>query len=412
MTSAKVGQRMKRWGEQRWILDAVIATVGPEWDQARLAAKARPGGREAAGEFRLAGSRMKKFDDIAREFAASARRREAKANALADQGRMVSAGESYIIASLLWASARWPIFEVNDEILGYEDRMNSCYDKFIAFASHPIERVELPFGDKSLPAFFHLPHKPKSGEKFPAILIIGGMDGSKENMVSIYGDPLLSRGMAVLALDGPGQGECCTRGIHVTESNHADAAAAALDWLAACPDVDADRIAIKGSSFGTYWGTVAAAAHGGRIKGFAASGICQEPGCNTIFNMASPSFKARYMFMSGYEDEAEFDEFAKKIDLRPIAGNITCPYMILAGENDHLSPVEHTYELFDQITAPKRLVVYQGAHHGIGGTQSATLGEDGATMMADWLRDRVNGKDMVSEKWFIESSGRARITPY
>ena len=34
--TAKVDQRMKRWQEQRWILDAVIRTVGVEWDQGRI----------------------------------------------------------------------------------------------------------------------------------------------------------------------------------------------------------------------------------------------------------------------------------------------------------------------------------------------------------------------------------------
>jgi hypothetical protein len=34
--SDKADGRMKRWQEQRWILDAVIRTVGVEWDQGRL----------------------------------------------------------------------------------------------------------------------------------------------------------------------------------------------------------------------------------------------------------------------------------------------------------------------------------------------------------------------------------------
>ena len=37
-----VDTRMKRWMGQRWLLDAVIRTVGLEWDQARLAYMAAP----------------------------------------------------------------------------------------------------------------------------------------------------------------------------------------------------------------------------------------------------------------------------------------------------------------------------------------------------------------------------------
>ena len=407
---SEVDRRMKRWMEQRWLLDAVIRTVGLEWDQARLAYMAAPGGPEAAGEFRAVGQRVKKAADIDREFSASARRREAKAAAFEAEGRTVAARESYLIASLLWASARWPIFEVNDRLVFLEEKMNECYAKFIEYAPRPIETVRVPFDGKALPAYLHLPAAPADGERFPCVISIPGMDSCKENGASMYGDAFLERGIAVLAIDGPGQAESVTLGIQVTERNHMDAALATVDWLAAHPAIDSDRLVLKGTSFGTFWGTQWAAALGDRLKGCAVTGVCQEPGCNTIFNMASPSFKLRYMWMSGYEDEDEFDRFAEKLDLRPIAGDITCPYMVIAGEDDQLSPVECTYELFDLIKSPKRLVVYEGANHGLNEGMSVRLGENRNTMIADWLADRLAGKPATSERVFIDSTGRANVT--
>ena len=190
---------------------------------------------------------------------------------------------------------------------------------------------------------------------------------------------------------------------------HQTAAEAAVDWLCAHPSVDSDNICVRGTSFGTYFGTLAAARLGGRIKGTAVTGVCQEPGCNTIFNMASPSFKLRFMFMAGYENEGDFDEFIKDFDLRKCAGDITAPYMVLAGEDDQLSPIEHTYELFTHITAPKRLVVYEGANHSISDSPAAALGENRNTMMADWFADRFAGKAMNSEKHFIDAMGRTSV---
>jgi pimeloyl-ACP methyl ester carboxylesterase len=142
------------------------------------------------------------------------------------------------------------------------------------------------------------------------------------------------------------------------------------------------------------------------------TGVCQEPGCNTIFNLASPTFKARFMFMSGYEDEAAFDAFCKKIDLRPVAPKITCPYMAIAGENDRLSPIEHTENLFKLIKAPKRLVIYEGANHGVGDSPSADNGEDKNTLLADWLVDRIAGKPFRSERVWIDLAGRAVATGF
>lgn len=412
MASLNVERRITRWQQQRWVLDAVIRTVGPEWDQGRIASKSKPGGEAAVADFRAAARKIKKFDDFHREFAAQARKREGKARAFEEQGRNVAAGESYIAAALLWASACWPIFEESETLHDYEKRMNACYAKFIQFAPHPIKRAEIPFGKKHLPAYLHLPRKPQEGEKFPCIISIGGMDGSKENMVSIYGDRFLSRGLAVLAVDGPGQAESVARGIYFTESNFGDAGLAIYDWLGKQPNIDINRLAIRSSSFGSYFGTVASAALGDRIRGYAVSGVCQEPGCYTIFNMASPTFKARFMFMSGYNDEEAFDKFCKKIDLRPVAPKIKCPYMVIAGENDQLSPIEHTERLFELITAPKRLVIYEGANHGVGDAPSVEAGEEKNTLLADWLLDRIRGKKAKSERVWVDSSGRATSTAF
>jgi len=406
-----VDTRMKRWMGQRWLLDAVIRTVGLEWDQARLAYMAAPGGPEAAGDFRGVGARVKNVADIDREFAAAARRREAKARAFEDQERFVAARESYLIAALLWASARWPIFEITDKLLEFDRKTNECYEKFIQYAPHPVEKVEIDFEGKKMPGYLHLPRAPADGETFPCVINWPGMDSCKENGVMMYGDHLLNRDIAVLSIDGPGQGESCSIPILVTATNHMGAGIAAADWLAAHPAIDGDRLAIKGTSFGTFFGTQAAAALGDRIKGCAVVGVCHEPGCNTIFNMASPSFKLRFMFMAGYEDEDAFDDFAETLDLRPIAGDIKAPWMAIAGADDQLSPVENTEELFDLIKTPKRLVVYEGANHALNEGASVQLGENRATMIADWLKDRLDGKPATSEKVFIDSTGRATTTP-
>ena len=407
----RVENRTKRWREQRWLLDSIIKTVGPEWDQGRLGGKGSRGGSQGLASFRRAGARMKKFDDIGPEFGREGLRREEIARRFEDQGRKISACENYFIASLLYASAQWPYFDINDEDLKWERRMIETYDKFIQHAPHPVERVDIPFRDAAMAAFLHLP-TPTNGTPVPCVLHIGGMDGSKENMVALHGDAALTRGMAVLALDGPGQGETRNRGVTISSDNFAEAAEVAVQWLSDRPEIDTDRIVIRGSSFGTYYGTVAASGLKDKIRGYCGSGVCQEPGCDTIFNTASPTFKVRFMFMAGYEDEDAFDEFRQEFDLRNVAKDIIAPYMIVAGEADQLSPIQHTYELFDLIDAPKRLVVYEDANHSVANVSSAELGENRDSLVYDWLRDRVDGKIAVSEKVIVDSRGNLNATPY
>ena len=161
---------------------------------------------------------------------------------------------------------------------------------------------------------------------------------------------------------------------------------------------------VMGSSMGSYWAPRVVAAES-RFKACAVSGVCVEPGQYSIFNTASPTFKLNYMYMSGYDDEAAFDEFAKTLTLKGIASKISCPYLVVAGEDDELCPIEFVYELMEEIRSPKVLVVYEGEKHSIRNPRSRTL-------IVDWLADRIQGKPFQSEKIYVELSGKETRTAW
>jgi dienelactone hydrolase len=356
--------------------------------------------------------RVRKFADMHREFAAAARRRESTAEAVEKQGRLVSARESYVIAAMLYSAARWPIFENNAMTIGYNSRMVACYDKFAAHMNRPVERIEIPFQGKVLPGYLHLPHKPAPGEKFPLAIGIDGMDGSKEIMCSMYGDKFIERGMAHFIYDGPGQGECTISELFVTEDNHIDAARAVFDHLAKHPHLDVDRAVAWGVSFGSFFALQAAAGIGKRLKGAAVSFVTHEPGLNAIMDMASPSYKMRFMYMAGYDDEDKFDAFKEKFTADAIVDKLACPVLIQGGEDDELSPIEFSDELVGRLKVAKKFVVYEGERHAIGGNTASYLGENWFTMLADWCRDRIDGKPAPNERMYINALGQAAVTPY
>jgi hypothetical protein len=104
-----VERKLARWQDQRWLLDAVIASLGPEWDQGRLGGLTNiPGGAADAAGLR---ARIHKFNDISREFTRTAVRREKEARQYEKDGRTIPARESYFLAAHLYAGAQWPIFE-------------------------------------------------------------------------------------------------------------------------------------------------------------------------------------------------------------------------------------------------------------------------------------------------------------
>ena len=401
----RAGERKtKRWQEQRWILDQVIKVSGLDFDQGRSGKMLRNCGPGIAGELRGIGQRVQKFTDFPREFSRAAQKREQQGRAAEALGHTVEAREHYYVAATYYTAAQWGIFEDgNPQRMAWAESKRDCYDRYIGFADHPIERVDLSVPGGKQAALLHLPHQPAPGERFPCILYQPGMDGVKEDN-PLMGDPLLQRGLAILSIDGPGQGETRERGITVTASNCEDGAKAAYAYLKTRPEIDGDRMAIYGSSMGSYWGTRMAAAEPG-FKACAVAGVCMEPSQYTIFNTAAPTFKLNYMYMSGYDDEAKFDEFCKTLTLEGVAAKIQCPYMVAAGEDDELCPIEFVYQLMDEATCPKVLYVYEGERHSIRNPAARTI-------IVDWLKDCLDGKPVTSEKVYVEMSGKETRTRF
>ncbi|MBI2880222.1 MAG: alpha/beta hydrolase [Candidatus Tectomicrobia bacterium] len=391
---------MRRWKEQRWILDNIIRTVGVDWDQGRTSRLVGFAGPKASWDAQLIRQRVKRFADIAREFAKAARLRQERAEKAEAEGHAVLARENYFIAAQLYCNAHWPLFEDDSpKHIEFQELQDYCFGKYIRYAPHPIERVEIPFEGRSLSALLHLP---ASGRPpYPAVLIVPGMDMVKENS-PMYGDPLLERGLAFLMIDGPGQGASNVRKIRVTADNYAEAGVNAVNYLCSRKDIDASRLGLAGVSMGTYWGFRVAAAET-RLKACAFMLPCWESGMDTIFNMASPTFKLNYMYMAGYSDEASFDRFMETLSLEGLEEKISCPVMLITGEDEDLSPMDVTLKVFGRIRQPRKLVMFEGSKHSIEAPY--------VDHAADWLADWLAGKKPRAEKVYVELSGREVVSP-
>jgi dipeptidyl aminopeptidase/acylaminoacyl peptidase len=401
----------RRFAAQRWLLDTTIRTVGMDWDQPRSIYLSAPMGPEANADFAALRARITRLADASPAFEAVARRREAKAQAAEQDGDPVTARENYFMAAIHWGAAQWPIDENDAQNREYNRRKRECYTHYARLADHHVEAawVALPDG-RALPGWFHLPPGHRGG-RVPVVVSLPGMDSFKEMGVALYGDRWLSRGMAVLALDGPGQYESPLLDVYVTMDAWTRTGTAAVDWLSGRAEIDASRIGLSGNSFGSFFGTIAAA-HEPRIRAVSVSAVCHEPGFHTIFEEASPTFKMRFMYMSGIDDEAEFDRFRAGLTWEGHAERIRAPYLCVAGEFDELSPLEHTERLMRALGGPKRLVVYQDSRHSVGNVPAANLGPTPTILMADWMRATlVDGKPFVSERWYVESTGRVVKSP-
>ena len=96
---------MRRFQEQRWVLDNLVRANGIDWDQPRSIYISAPCGPEGGADIAGVRERVKKMADIAPAFEAVARRREAKAKAAEEAGSQVTARDNYFMAAVYWGQA-------------------------------------------------------------------------------------------------------------------------------------------------------------------------------------------------------------------------------------------------------------------------------------------------------------------
>lgn len=307
---------------------------------------------------------------------------ERKAGFYESRGMRTTARDVFNRAALLFGQAQYGL-AVGDPRKGvFREAVNRCTEGVIRLGSERIERVEVAFEDGTLYALAHLP---EGSGPAPLVLLIPGMDMYKEDWTKVARLYYLPRGIAVLAVDGPGQGETAGNGLRVTLDNYERAMSALIDHMVARPEIDEDRVGLWGVSMGSYWG-LRTAAHDPRVRAAATAMGCYGE-METIFERAQPGFKANFMSMSGYTDEARFDsEVAANMSLQSVVDDIHCPVLMQYGEFDELSSAEETMRLFDALNSPRSLMIFEQEFHALGG-----VGAEVITGAADWLERALNG---------------------
>jgi dipeptidyl aminopeptidase/acylaminoacyl peptidase len=274
-------------------------------------------------------------------------------------------------------------------------RSLEAFGRFAALSEPPIERVEVPFGEASLPAWF----VPGAGQETrkPTACFVPGLDSTKEQGMS-FAAVLAERGFNVLLVDGPGVGEAVLfRGL-INRPDEEAAGSADFDYLAGRPDVDASRIALVGLSLGGYR-VSRMAAFESRFAGCVAWGAIwdwSEIWEQRLLPAQGPaSTTHEHMFhVLGARTLEEVTEKWKPWRLEGIAQRIRCPMLILHGERDAQVPKEQAYALYEASgSAKKELKLFTEEEGG-----SAHCQNDNRLLahayIADWLEDvLVRGRE-------------------
>ncbi len=142
--------------------------------------------------------------------------------------------------------------------------MRGTFATAAALLDHPAEQVAIPFEGTLLPGYLFRPDN--SGEPRPTLIYHGGYDSVLEEAYFAAAAGAVHRGYNCLTFDGPGQG-AVLRDQHLTfRADWDTVVSAAADYAIKRPEVDSERLALMGTSFGGFLAARAAGAGRWRVE--------------------------------------------------------------------------------------------------------------------------------------------------
>jgi dipeptidyl aminopeptidase/acylaminoacyl peptidase len=289
---------------------------------------------------------------------------QAKALGSADSEK---ANALYLRAWRLYHFGNWPV----PISAGKQRARARALEAFIAHGrllDPPLEVIRIPFEGSEILGYMRLPKGAKG--PVPMVIAINGADSRKENMSYSF-DAAVPWGIGYIAVDTPGTGESPLK-----ESPTADRLySRVIDYLLTRPEVDKNRIAAEGQSYGAYWAAKLAVTERARLKCV----IAQSPGVHANFirpvDREALLKNREYLFgieqvgpyLYGVKTLEEVRAITPKMSLvnQGLIGKPTAPMLIIAGVKDTLVPMSDIYLLLENGDAPKDAWINpQGGHLG------------------------------------------------
>jgi len=259
-----------------------------------------------------------------------------------------------------------------------------------------VEPVEVPYGDTSLPALFvHADADITGGRPAPALVFFDGFDVTKEIQFFKGVPDLVARGIACLAVDGPGNGESVRfRNLPLIAETERYAAAA-YDYLAGRHEIDARRIGVMALSLSGYYAPRAASLDR-RYACCIAWGAqwdyhdiwtrrLEALDSGKVLSLSVPP--EHLMWVLGVKDRAAALKKLEDFRLDGIVQQMTCPFLLLHGAGDEQIPLALAEKCFAAVgSKQKTLKVFSREEGGFHHCQvdNVTLG---VHYMWDWLED-------------------------
>jgi pimeloyl-ACP methyl ester carboxylesterase len=308
------------------------------------------------------------------------------------QGKKNEAGETFYLAYEYYRIGRYPVPSSPEKMTCYQGALRT-FLKAAPYMDPPLEHCEIPFEGKKVVGYLQVP---RGVTRPPVVMHWGGVDGWKEDRRT-NNDVLLNNGIACFTLDIPGTGENPCLG---QEPKAERTFSAAMDYLATRGDIDGQRIACMGGSFGGYWAAKLAHTEPKRLRGAVNWGAgvhrtFQEEWLRPALTLTASQYlmgpasllDARsYIFAAKSLEEVLKTAPSLSLVTQGLIDQPCAPLLCINGKDDDQHPISDLYLLAEH-GSPKDLRIIAGAGHM--GRKKGGSNDEVVSIVTRWLTEKL-----------------------
>jgi dienelactone hydrolase len=306
---------------------------------------------------------------------ATAEVHRALAQAARAHGYARSAGEAYLRAAVCFHFAKFVWVLEPERNRAATLAAVAALREAHALLDPTAERLETPLHGASVVANLRRPSI--AGPPAPLVVLIPGLDSTKEEFFH-WETVFLSRGMATVSIDGPGQGE--TGFALDIRPDYEVAVAAILDALAERSDVDLERVGAVGVSLGGHY-VVRAAAFESRLR--AVAGISGPFDAGAQWETMPGLTREAFIHHTGAASPQEGRARAGALHLDGVAELVKQPCLVITGRQDRVIPWQQTKRIADAIPQAEWMLYDEGTH------VCNNIPFKYRPLVADWMREQL-----------------------
>jgi dipeptidyl aminopeptidase/acylaminoacyl peptidase len=327
-------------------------------------------------DFQRVTNSVERWEDWCRAWSECGALHEQMAEQAEAEGHSISAGYHYLHASMAYHFGKFLFVSSPDELRAAHEHVVRDYKRALPYVDFPGEHVAIPYeGGASM---YGILRKPLHTPKPPVVILVPGLDSVKEELHS-YGDDFLRRGMAVLALDGPGQGEM--EFDFPMRHDYEVPVRYAIDYLEGRADVDAGRVGLMGVSLGGYYAPRAAAFEP-RLRAVIEN--CGDYDFSAHFERLPKLTRETFTARTRSASEAEAYQKLQAFSLAGVLAKITCPLLIVMGRLDRLVPAAEAERIATEAGAVAELWMFEDGNH-----VCNNIPFKHRPQQADWMRKKL-----------------------